>query len=206
MLVADDGELSRAVRDSFDGPWPLPVAAAGELILAPGMLFGTSEAWWPGGCRQSLHEGLDLCGFREAGGREHWLPAGTAVAPTLPGRLVARLPDFLGQTLVLHHGALAGRSEHLFTLYAHLQPDSGRSIGQHLDQSQHLGGIAAPPASSRLLPHLHLSVLLAEPDRLAAIHDWPTLIATPVRFIDPLPLLAVDQRERVGGRARRQEF
>lgn len=143
-----------------------------EWRFEPGMKFGESGKWWqPGATRARPHEGLDLLIFLDASGRRHHLPPGTAIPPLLDGSEVARIADFLGETVVLAHDFLDEAGRKLHTFYAHLQPATAPASGTIMVTSSQIGKIAAPARTTNSCPpHLHLS--LAWVDKTYPIQDF----------------------------------
>lgn len=163
-----------------------------EWRFDPGMKFGESDKWWqPGTTRARPHEGLDLLFFLDARGERHLLPPGTAIPPLLDGIEVARIADFLGETVILAHDFLDEAGRRLHTFYAHLQPTGTPANGKTMGADHQLGKIAAPAKTPITCPpHLHLS--LAWLDKSYPIQDfhWGGFRASETfRPGDPLALL-----------------
>lgn len=164
-----------------------------EWRFEPGMKFGESEKWWqPGTTRARPHEGLDLLIFPDASGEEHLLPPGTAIPPLLGGCEVARIADFLGETVILAHDFLDEAGRRLHTFYAHLQPVTAPASGAIMAATCQIGKIAAPTRTPTCPPHLHLS--LAWVDKTYPIQDfrWGGFCASETFSPgDPLALLSL---------------
>lgn len=162
-----------------------------EWLLLPGMKFGDTEKWWqPGATREKPHEGVDLLLFLDASGKRHHLPPGTAIPPLLRGTEVARIADFLGETVILAHDTLDDGGRRLHTFYGHLQPTGEPASGKIMAADGSLGKIAAAQkATTTCPPHLHLS--LAWIDESYPIQDfrWADFCASDTfRPGDPLGL------------------
>lgn len=169
-----------------------PESGVWEWLFLPGMKFGDTAKWWgTGGTRERPHEGLDLLFLLDERGNRHLLPPGTAIPPLLSGIAVARLPDFLGETVILAHDLLDRTGRRLHTFYAHLQPAAGPASGTSVATTSPVGIIATPAGKpSTCPPHLHLS--LAWVDSSFSIQDfrWTQFCASEIfRPDDPLILL-----------------
>lgn len=163
-----------------------------EWLFLPGMKFGDTAKWWEtGGTRTRAHEGLDLLFFLDARGERHLLPPGTAIPPLLKGVEVARIPDFMGETIILTHDRWDEAGRRLHTFYAHLQPAGIPVEGKTMAAGSAIGKIAAPAKTTITCPpHLHLS--LAWVDKSYPIQDfrWAGFCASKTFSPgDPLALL-----------------
>ena len=141
-----------------------------RLIFYPGMLFGTAEKWWGRpGCRHSHHEGIDLCFFETGSGGYYRLDETTRIPMAEDGRIVHIMEDFLGQTVAVQQTEAGGRA--FLTLYAHIEPAKGLSVGDRLSCGEVFARIAAiNNPKIMLLPHLHISMAWA--DQLPDYADW----------------------------------
>ncbi len=162
-------------------------------LFRPGMKFGDPQKWWdPGTNRPRPHEGLDLLTFQDETGREQQLLPGTKTPPILSGAVVARLPDFRGETVVLAHDFLDNAGRRLHTFYAHLEPTGSPASGSILAPGVACGTITAPGKTSRHCPpHLHIS--LAWVDKLYPIQvfRWEDFADSETfRPGDPLALIS----------------
>jgi len=164
----------------------------------PGMKFGDTDKWWqPGTTRENPHEGLDLLIFLDGSGKRHHLPPGTAIPLLLGGTEVARIADFMGETVILAHDFLDDAGRRLHTFYAHLQPTGAPASGATMAAGSQIGKIATPAKTTLACPpHLHLS--LAWVDKSYPIQDfrWADFW-TPETFkpADPLALLGANTQE-----------
>ncbi|MDA8164549.1 MAG: hypothetical protein M0017_05920 [Desulfobacteraceae bacterium] len=163
------------------------LAAFDRWLLPPGTLFGDLREWWSGlRPRRRPHEGVDLCWYRRQNGQAARVAPGTKVPALAPGRVVRVVGDFLSHSVfVAHRAEEAGGT--LVVVYGHVEPAlaTGEEIGE--------GGLLATlarPASGRVPPHLHLSLVLLPAGFSLARLDWDLLHASPAAsFRDPLPLL-----------------
>lgn len=168
-----------------------------RFLFAPGMLFDQPHTWWPGGRgRPTTHEGLDVCFFEATGGRLCRLDETTRIPMAFDGELIGMCKDFLGKTIIARHFFPDSAAPPLYGLYAHILPESGRNVGDHLTAGQALGHIApVKPGKSPLPPHLHLT--FARADRLPPVEElsWPVLNRLDRgAFYDPLRVLEMPLR------------
>jgi hypothetical protein len=131
-----------------------------EWLFEPGMKFAETNKWWqPEAGRDKPHEGLDLLIFLDGRRGRHLLPSGTIIPPLLNGTEVARIADFMGETVILAHDFLDDAGRRLHTFYAHLQPSSAPTSTATIPTSSRIGKIAAQTKKPRACPpHLHLSL------------------------------------------------
>lgn len=163
-----------------------------SVVFHPGMLFDSSHKWWsPHGQRLSPHEGLDLCLLQLPGQAPEPLPAGTPVLAAAPGRVVAVIPDFLGQSVIISHGQDQTGSKEWISLLAHIDTHPDIEEGLPLESGLEIGRTKAFPHPRGMLCHLHLSLgLLLTPESYDL--SWPELVQRErLIFIDPLPLLPI---------------
>lgn len=163
-----------------------------EWLLEPGMKFTDTDKWWhPGTARDRPHEGLDLLIFLDGAGKRHHLPPGATIPPLLNGTEMARIPDYLGETVILAHDFLDDAGRRLHTFYAHLQPTGAPASTTGMVTTSRVGKIAVPTKKTYACPpHLHLS--LAWVDKSYSIQDfrWDNFCASETfRSGDPLLLL-----------------
>lgn len=164
-----------------------------EWLFEPGMKFADTDKWWqPGTARKKPHEGLDLLIFMDGREGRHLLPPGTAIPPLLSGTWVARIPDFMGETIILAHNFHDKAGRRLHTFYAHLQPTTAPTTGKIMETGSQIGKIGvAGRTTTTCPPHLHLS--LAWVDASYPIQDfrWDDFCATEnFKPGDPLALIS----------------
>jgi murein DD-endopeptidase MepM/ murein hydrolase activator NlpD len=153
------------------------------------MLFDSREKWWSQGPRASAHEGIDLCLIHQPNHNPVPLFPGLPVLSAVPGLVVAIIPDFLGQTLIIARKAEGDPHREWITLLAHIQPHPEIRTGQWIEAGQPVGWTKTFPRPRGMLCHVHLSVgALNRPGDYAL--TWPELVQrNRVDFIDPLLLL-----------------
>lgn len=163
-----------------------------EWLFLPGMKFGDTTKWWKAGNnRPRPHEGLDLVTYLDRKGDKHLLPPGTLIPPLMCGIEVARIPDSIGETVILghEHFDLAGRKLHTF--YAHLTPTGLPATVATMTPGSTLGTIAARDTHGASCPsHLHLSLAWIAQSFSLEGFDWQKFSADE-KFHpgDPLELL-----------------
>lgn len=125
------------------------------FVFTPGMLFGSSELWWPPARRRaSLHEGIDYGLYADPSGDTHPLPTGTVVPCVMSGEVVALLADFLGKSVVVRHGDVRREGLTLHAVYGHVVPTV--RVGAKLRAGDAVGKLTTSSKSSAPA-HLHLS-------------------------------------------------
>lgn len=163
------------------------LAAFDRWLLPPGTLFGDTSKWWGDPApRRQPHEGVDLCWYRQRGGKTARLAPGTRVPALAAGRVVRIVEDFLGHSVFVAQGR-SNDGRLLLSVYGHVEP--AREEGEEILKGGLLAAVA-PSRSGRVPPHLHLSLVLLPPAFPFADLDWPLLHASyAASFCDPLPLL-----------------
>jgi murein DD-endopeptidase MepM/ murein hydrolase activator NlpD len=164
-------------------------------VLKLGMLFGAREQWWGGQRRRPTpHEGLDLCCFEDAAGRQRRLAAGTRIPATFAGLIIRIAPDFLGESVYLSHEIYSPEGLKLHTLFGHLKPRPALKVGGEVAAGEIIGTISEGPDGPKapIAPHLHITLAwlpaLLAPERL----DWPNLGRDPaITLIDPRRILSL---------------
>ncbi len=152
--------------------------------LLPGMQFGTPAIWWGNGRRPVVHEGIDLRYYSCGTDKLIPLSASAAVVPLWAGEVVAVSPDFLGSTIWIRHGPWAGGV--LYSAWGHVRP--AVTPGNPVAEDTPLGTMARPRRLRRVLPHFHLSFLLADSEIAPHLLHWP-MVGACGRFCDPWPCL-----------------
>lgn len=135
-------------------------SAFGEWVFYPGMLFNDPFKWWEdGGVRSRLHEGLDLCFYRDKSGQNHAFNEKTDIPVMYDGKIIHISDDFLGKSLYVSHGIYDDTGNKLHTIYSHTSPYHDIDIGKTLRKGDTIATIADIRKSrAKILPHLHLSV------------------------------------------------
>ena len=148
-----------------------------EWVFLPGMLFQAPHKWWgKGGKRDNLHEGLDLCIYRDRRNRISHFKETTRIPAMYDGVVLKIIDDFLGKSVFMEHVLPDNNNILLLTIYGHTRPVAGLEAGSSFyrgDVIACLAGRAKPEAA--MAPHLHISTgwssQLILPDQL----DWKTI-------------------------------
>lgn len=129
-------------------------------VFTPGMLFKDPAIWWgSGGFRRRLHEGLDICFYRDGSGQNYRLTEKTMIPVIYDGKIVRIDDDFLGKSVYVRHGIYDDNGNRLYTVYGHTSPISGIRIGKELQEGEAFARIADVGLRKTVIPpHLHLSV------------------------------------------------
>ena len=166
-----------------------------EWALYPGMLFNSPEKWWGnGGVRKTLHEGIDLCFYKDSIGQTHCLKE-TAIIPVMyDGEVVKIHDDFLGKSIYVGHDIYDETGNQLFSIYGHTEPASDMKRGRLLNEGDIIGSISDIRNRNIGLPsHLHISIAwLSEKIQYKDI-NWVTInnksLAT---MMDPFDFIECD--------------
>jgi len=145
-----------------------------EWLFYPGMLLDSREKWWDDfGLRHAAHEGIDICFFR-TGHRKISHLKKTALIPAMDkGVVMNRVDDFLGQTLVVAHGGIAGLSQKVIFIYSHLEIEKNLVPGCRVEKGQIIAQVFDTGLKgSKLLPHLHFSCFELMEMPLWSSLDW----------------------------------
>jgi hypothetical protein len=160
-----------------------------EWIFCPGMLFNAPDKWWGDqGKRDKLHEGLDLCLYRDRRGRVHRLEKKTKIPVIYDGIVVRIVNDFLSKSVIIEHGLTDGDNNRFCTIYAHINPHKDLYVGRIVKEGDIIATLADLRNSKvKTLSHLHISLGWASKfisyDKL----DWETIGApNTLTLMDPL--------------------
>ena len=163
-----------------------------KWLLYPGMLFRATKVWWgQGGRRETAHEGLDLCYYRDRDGAVFSLGKGASIPVMYDGTVAATFDDFLGSSLVVRHHIRDNRGSELCSIYGHTTPRDYIRVGRTVEEGEIIATVAgADRSKSDAVPHLHISIGWAKgtisPEKL----NW-NVIGDPdvVALIDPLQVI-----------------
>lgn len=164
-----------------------------EWIFCPGMLFHGQDTWWEdGGIRQSPHEGLDYCFYRDTGGQNHRLNEKTKIPVMYDGNIVNICDDFLGKSVFVNHDISDDRGNRLHTIYGHTSPYDNVDAGSVFQEGEAFATIAdAGKKSTKVLAHLHISVAWVPEAFPRKELNWKTIsdlqaitLCDPLEYID----------------------
>lgn len=165
-----------------------------EWAFYPGMLFHSLDSWWgEGGTRDRLHEGVDLCLYRDREGRIGHLPDGGLAIPVLYGGTVVQIvKDYIGSSLFVCHEISDAHGRQLYTIYGHTDPSEGMKNGVAVEEGRIIATIAdAGRSKAKMSSHLHLSIAWISPHYPPEQLDWKNLADHErVLLVDPLPVIA----------------
>lgn len=161
-----------------------------EWVFRPGMLFGSRLKWWgEGGYRSSPHEGLDLCLYRDGGGRIHGLDKNTKISLIYEGEVVRVVRDFIGKSVFLRHGLCDGEGNALYSVYGHIEPRGSVTRGRVFREGEIIAALADTRGRS-VPPHLHISLAWMSSAYRPEELGWEMMRdARKARLLDPLPLV-----------------
>ena len=172
-------------------------------IFCPGMRFNSTDNWWGDqGKRNTLHEGLDLCFFKDGEGTILRLGEKTKVPVLYDGRVVGIIDDFLGKSVIVEHKIPNGRDRRLCTIYGHTIPEDNLHVGGIVRQGDVIATLAGERLlKTKILSHLHISLGWTSRKTAYDRLDWKN-IGAPNRLslLDPLPFIdgsyLVSEREK----------
>lgn len=156
-----------------------------KWIFEPGMFFRSEIKWWGDkGPRGHQHNGLDLVLYEAADGTIEALGKETKVPIVYDGRIVNVIKDFLGYSVFAVHDIHIDGSR-LYTIYGHVLPDPGVSVGNLLSEGSMIGAIAGD-SDTEVPSHLHISVAFIPEALPPKGFTWDLLDNNDsVLFIDP---------------------
>lgn len=156
------------------------------------MLFNSAAKWWGDWTkRDTPHEGLDLCFFRDGTDSVLSLKTGSIIPVMHDGEVVRTVSDFLGETIFIRHKQYGTRQQDFYTIYGHVKPCPGIAKGMMISEGELLGSLVDTSRSlSGLPPHLHISVALISREITEDMLDWTaTRDLRRVKLYDPLDFL-----------------
>jgi hypothetical protein len=160
-------------------------------VFSPGMMFGAMDKWWGDlGKRSIPHEGLDVGLCKDGAGQFNILSAATKIPAIYDGSIVKIMDDFLGKTLIMAHTSLQRNGRFLLTIFGHAAPDNNIRLHTAVKRGQRICGISRPAKSTKVLPHLHITMGWAS-FRINFEHlDWNTMPRNDLlHLLDPAPIL-----------------
>ncbi len=145
-----------------------------QWLFYPGMLQDSPAKWWDDfGCRPSLHEGIDICFFRNCDGKGMDFVWDLQIPALGRGIVLNVCEDFLGQTLVVEHDEFQSPENRVVFVYSHLAPFTGVKTGSPVSRGTVMARVFDTRIkNSRLLSHLHLSCIELPQAIPARSMDW----------------------------------
>ena len=161
-------------------------------IFCHGMLFDSPDKWWGDhGLRDYPHEGIDLCLYRNRFRKICRIDEKTRIPVMHDGVIKAMFKDYLGQAIIIEHGAFDGDSPGFISVYAHTKPQPGIEPGMIVKEGDIIATLADTSHSkANIIPHLHFSL-----GRLAKSFSYDRFVWNIIRepdkiiLFDPLPVI-----------------
>ncbi|UCF92377.1 MAG: M23 family metallopeptidase, partial [Desulfobacterales bacterium] len=164
-------------------------------IFCQGMLFQSTDKWWGDhGRRDYPHEGIDLCLFRDRGGKIRRMDETTRIPVMHAGVVKAMFKDYLGQAVIIEHAHAGCDRGRFISFYAHTKPRSEIQVGTLVKEGDIIATLADTRHSkANILPHLHFSLGLPSESFAYDRFVWNTL-RNPEMIILLDPLAIIDGR------------
>jgi murein DD-endopeptidase MepM/ murein hydrolase activator NlpD len=163
-----------------------------DWLLYPGMLFRAIETWWgERRRRETPHEGLDLCYYRDQEGTVFSLAKGASIPVMYDGIVAAIIDDFLGSSLVVKHHIQNAKGGELCSIYGHTVPRDDIHAGRTIEEGQTIATVAgAGRSNSDAVPHLHISIGFVSSGFSCDKLDW-NAIGDPdvMTLVDPIQVI-----------------
>ncbi|MDX2497908.1 MAG: M23 family metallopeptidase, partial [Desulfobacterales bacterium] len=158
-------------------------------VFCPGMLFNSTDKWWGDqGKRDALHEGLDLCLYKDRDDTILRLGEKTKVPVIYDGIVVGIIDDFLGESVIIEHLISDGRNNRLCTIYGHTIPKDNLYVGKVVKQGDVIATLAdSSTFKIKIFPHLHISLGWTSKEISYDRLDWGNIGApNTLTMLDPL--------------------
>jgi hypothetical protein len=158
-------------------------------VFCPGMLFNSTDKWWGDqGKRDALHEGLDLCLYKDREDTILRLGEKTKVPVIYDGIVVGIIDDFLGESVIIEHLISDGRNNRLCTIYGHTIPKDNLYVGKVVKQGDVIATLAdSSTFKIKIFPHLHISLGWTSKEISYDRLDWGNIGApNTLTMLDPL--------------------
>jgi murein DD-endopeptidase MepM/ murein hydrolase activator NlpD len=161
-------------------------------VFCPGMLFNSTDKWWGDqGKRNTPHEGLDLCFYKDREDTILRLDEQTKVPVIYDGMVVRIIDDFLGKSVIIEHLFSDGHKNKLCTIYGHTIPEENLHVGKIVKEGDVIATLAdAGTSKTNIFSHLHISLGWTAKGISYDGLDWRN-IGTPntVTLLDPLQVI-----------------
>ena len=159
-----------------------------EWVFSPGMLFNNQEKWWvKGGKRTTMHEGIDVCHYRNQDNRICHLDKNTVVPVIYSGYVVQVNSDFLGTSAYLQHNIHNRDGRVLYSVYAHTKLYADIVVGRFVEEGSAIATIADRGCSKvSISEHLHLTLMWLPEGFPTEKLNWQTICdRSEVDLFDP---------------------
>ncbi len=163
-----------------------------EWIFYPGMLFNSAHKWWGnGGRRGQVHEGLDLCFYRDEGWGIHSLDKTTTIPMIYDGEIRKIEDDFLGKSIYVRHDLHDDNENVFYSIFGHTRPYDEVERGAFLHEGSILAAISdAQGKKASIPPHLHISLAWIPESFHQELLNWKTISDhKTITLLDPLAVI-----------------
>lgn len=163
-----------------------------EWVFCPGMLFNSTDKWWGDqGKRDTPHEGLDLCLYKDRKDTILGLGEKAKVPVIYDGRVVRIVDDFLGKSVIIEHLFSDNNNNKLCTIYGHTIPEDNLHVGKIVKAGEVIASLADSSMSkTNIFPHLHISLGWTSKEISYDRLDWGNIGApNTVTLLDPLQVI-----------------
>jgi len=164
-----------------------------KWVFHPGMLFNSLDKWWGNKKkRETAHEGIDLCCFKESNGQVSNLHKEIKIPATFSGKIVKTEKDFLGTSIYLSHNIFSPDQRQLYTVYGHTVPLNSLKGRQKVAEGEPIAAVSESIREGMdILPHLHISFAWVPVSLDSGLLSWRNLAQNPeITLIDPLSVLS----------------
>jgi murein DD-endopeptidase MepM/ murein hydrolase activator NlpD len=156
------------------------------------MMFRAQDKWWGNrGKRETAHEEIDLCLYKDRQDRIHRFKENTKIPAVYAGKVVGILDDFLGKSVIIEH-AFPQNSETIFcTILGHTKPHNDLYTGRIVKEGDIIATLADTRRSkSGIIPHLHISIAWTSGTISFDKLDWESIGASKaVALFDPVQII-----------------
>lgn len=178
-----------------------------EWVLFPEMLFMASGKWWGDrGKRRSLHEGLDLCFYRDLQDRICHIDAGMKIPVLYEGVVAGVFNDFIGESIIVKHYTHDNSNSEFYTIYGHTIPEGNMCTGRTVGAGKFIARVAGLTESKAgILRHLHISIGFPVSGEIAYDPlDWKDIgdqnkmtLINPIQVINRYSLMPSDSGDTI---------
>jgi Peptidase family M23 len=161
-------------------------------VFCPGMLFNSTDKWWGDqGKRNTPHEGLDLCLYKDRKDTILRLGEKAKVPVIYDGIVVGIVDDFLGKSVIIEHLFSDCDNNKLCTIYGHTIPEDNLHVGKIVKAGEVIATLADSSMSkTNIFPHLHISLGWTSKEISYDRLDWENIGApNTVTLLDPLQVI-----------------
>lgn len=124
------------------------------------MSFQDIEAWWTdNSLKHVLHEGIDICFYRDNAGQILRISEGTKIPVMYTGDIVHIYDGFPGKSIYVKHRINDKSGNTLHTIYGHTIPWSRHNTEKRVRKGDIIAEIAALSENSKTPPHIHITMV-----------------------------------------------